>query len=98
MGLRLGLPLLIPEDCRSNTCDAFQDAEGDHALHSTDDHGLKSGRHDRLRDKIFQEAQLASLNPQKEMPGLIPGSLSRPADIFIDNWIDWTTGSTTGWS
>ena len=22
------------------------------------------------------------------MPGLIPGSLSRPADVFIENWVD----------
>ena len=22
------------------------------------------------------------------MPGLVPGSLSRPADIYIDNWVD----------
>ena len=22
------------------------------------------------------------------MPGLIPGSLSRPADIYVDNWVD----------
>ena len=22
------------------------------------------------------------------MPGLIPGTLSRPADVFIENWVD----------
>ena len=49
---------------------------------------MKGGRHDRIRDKIFREAQQASLNPQKEMPGLIPGSLSRPADIYVENWVD----------
>ena len=49
---------------------------------------MKGGRHDRIRDKIFMEAQHASLNPKKEMPGLIPGSLSRPADVFIENWVD----------
>ena len=43
---------------------------------------------DRIQDKIFMEAQHASLNPKKEMPGLIPGSLSRPADVFIENWVD----------
>ena len=26
------------------------------------------------------------LHPTKEMPGLIPGSLSRPADIYINDW------------
>ena len=49
---------------------------------------MKGGRHDRIRDKIFKEAQLASLNPTSEMPGLIPGSQSRPADVFIPSWID----------
>ena len=49
---------------------------------------MKGGCHDRIRDKIFRAAQQASLNPTKEMPGLIPGSLSRPADVVIENWID----------
>ena len=57
-------------------------------MHCRDDHGVRGGRHDRIRDKIFQEAQSASLNPTKEMPGLIPGSQSRPADVYVENWID----------
>ena len=75
-------------DCRSPLCSHPLDEFGDHALHCRDDHGMKGGRHDRIRDKIFKEAQHASLNPTKEMPGLIPGSQSRPADVFIDNWVD----------
>ena len=88
MGYRLGLPLLQEGDCRAAFCLQPQDSHGDHALHCRDDHGLKGGRHDRIRDRIFKTAQHASLNPRKEMPGLIPGSLSRPADVFIGNWID----------
>ena len=53
-------------------------------MHCHDDNGLKSNRHDRIRD-IFMEAQHASLNPKKEMPGLNLNSQSRPADIY---WID----------
>ena len=34
------------------------------------------------------ETQHASLNPKKEMPGLILNSQSRPADIYVPNWID----------
>ena len=34
------------------------------------------------------EAQHANFDPIKEMPGLVPGSQSRPADIFIRNWTD----------
>ena len=88
MGYRLGLPLLPSGDCRAPTCDIDQDALGDHALHCRDDRGLKGSRHDRIRDQIFKVAQHASLNPQKEMPGLIPGSQSRPADIFIEHWVN----------
>ena len=45
-------------------------------------------RQDRIRDRIFQEAQRASLNPTKEMPGLVPGTQSRPGDIAFESWID----------
>ena len=74
MGYRLGLPLLKPGECRAITCDKISDAKGEHALHCHDDNGLKSGRHDKIRDNIFREAQHASLNPTKEMPGLILNS------------------------
>ena len=33
-------------------------------------------------------AQRASLNPIKEMPGLVPGTQSRPGDNGFENWID----------
>ena len=88
MGYRLGLPLLTAGPCRSETCDREEDANGDHALHCHDDHGVRGGRHDRIRDKIFLEAQHASLDPLKEVPSLVPGSQSRPADVFIRNWLD----------
>ena len=75
MAYRLGIPIMSASECRAVNCDHAQDELGDHALHCRDDHGMKGGRHDRIRDKIFTEAQHASLNPKKEMPGLIPGSL-----------------------
>ena len=52
------------------------------------DHGMKGGRHDRLRDLIFKQAQRASLSPTMEMPGLVPGSQSRPADVYLPSWVD----------
>ena len=88
LGYRLGLPLLKPGECRATNCDNPNDALGDHAMHCRDDNGLKARRHDQLRDSIFKEAQHASLDPKKEMPGLILNSQSRPADVFIPNWID----------
>ena len=88
LGYRLGLKLMNAEECRAENCSRLQDELGDHALHCRDDHGMKGGRHDRIRDKIHKEAQLASLSPTMEMPGLVPGSSSRPADIFIPTWIN----------
>ena len=49
-------------------------------------HGGRIHRHDSLRDALFAAAQSAALAPQKEVPALIPGSASRPADVFLPNW------------
>ena len=43
-------------------------------------------RHNALRDALFAASQSAALAPRKEVPSLIPGSQSRPADIFLPNW------------
>ena len=37
---------------------------------------------------IHKEAQHASLNPMKEMSGLVPNSQSRQADVYIANWVE----------
>ena len=51
---------------------------------------------------MFSAAQSAALAPRKEVPSLIPGTQSRPADIFLPNWrrgrpaaLDVTVISTT---
>ena len=75
--------------CRASQCTTPQEELGDHALHCCDDHSMKGSRHDRILDVIFAAAQCASLNPQKELPGLIPGSLSLAQRTFLS-----TTGST----
>ena len=61
-----------PGESKVNRCDQDDDEKGDYAMHCKDDNGLKGGRHDRLRDNIFKEEQHASLNPKKEIPGLVP--------------------------
>ena len=43
-------------------------------------------RHDSLRDALFSAAQSAALAPRKEMPSMVPGSASRPADVFLPTW------------
>ena len=42
--------------------------------------------HNALRDVLFAASQSAAQAPRKEVPSLIPGSQSRPADIFLPNW------------
>ena len=62
---RLGIPFLQPTECPSLLCDYDQDDLGGHAMHGNDDNGVRAGRYDRIRDQIHEEAQHASLNPQK---------------------------------
>ena len=88
MCYRLGIPFLQQTECPSLLCDNVQDDLSDHAMHCNDDHGIRAGRHDRIRDRIHEEAQRASLNPTKELPGIVPGSNSRPADIYVPHWPD----------
>ena len=43
-------------------------------------------RHNVVRDVLFSAAQSAALAPRQEAPALIPGSQSRPADVFLPIW------------
>ena len=43
-------------------------------------------RHNAIRDVIFSAAQSAALAPSKVSPGVVPSSLSRPADVLLPNW------------
>ena len=61
---RQGVPTMPASECRADYCDHFQD---EHALHCRDNRGMKVGRYDRIRDKIYMEGQRASLSPKKEM-------------------------------
>ena len=83
LGYWLGLRLLdhaTPCPCCSSGKPA--DPMGDHHVGC----GSHIHRHDSLRDAVFAAAQSAALAPWKEVPALIPGSASRPADVFLPNW------------
>ena len=43
-------------------------------------------RHNCLRDVLFAAARTATLSPRKELPALIPGSSSHPADVYLPCW------------
>ena len=61
------------------------DPFGDHQV-GYGGNGDRIHRHNSLRDSLFCAAQSASLAPRKEVPSLIPGTSSCPADIYLPNW------------
>ena len=78
----------IPAYPSSGPCPACHnpsDRLGDHAL-ACGTAGERIARHDHLNDALFQAAASANLAPRKEENGLMPGSIARPADVFLPNW------------
>ena len=66
-------------------CQVTADPFGDHQV-GCGGNGDRILRHNSIRDAVFSAAQSAALAPRKEVPSLIPGTLSQPADIFLPNW------------
>lgn len=66
-------------------CSRPADPSGDHAL-ACGGNGDRSVRHNALRDVIFSVAQSAALSPRREVPSLLPDSISRPADVYLPVW------------
>ena len=66
-------------------CQAVFDPLGDHQV-GCGGNGDRILWHDSIWDAIFSAAQSAALTPQREVPSLIPGSSSRPADVYLPNW------------
>ena len=48
--------------------------------------GDRIHRHDSLWDTLYLGAQCTALVPRREVPSLIPGSRSCPADIYLPIW------------
>ena len=80
----LGLPM-VDEGVRCPICQAVADPLGDHQV-GCGGNGDRIFRHDSLRDALISTAQSAALAPRKEVPSLIPGSKSRPADLYLPHW------------
>ena len=66
--------------CKS-TCDSYGNHQIEYGGNKDCIH-----RHDSISDALFSSAQSAALCPRKEVPSLIPGSKSRPADIYLPHW------------
>ena len=80
----LGVPI-FEEGVRCGVCLSTADSFGDHQV-GCGGNGDRILRHNSIRDAIFNSACSAALAPRKEVPSLIPGSQSRPADIYLPNW------------
>ena len=80
----LGLQI-VEEDTLCAVCGCTSDVMGDHYV-TCRGNGDLIRKHDALRDVLYTAACSAALAPKKEMPALIPGSLSRPADIYLPCW------------
>ena len=84
--LQYWLGLRMFEDGVScSICGVMADPLGDHHV-GCGGNGDRIYRHNSIRDAVFSAAQSAALAPRKEVPALIPGSSSRPADIYLPNW------------
>jgi hypothetical protein len=66
-------------------CRQVFDVYGDHGTTCGSNYS-RTRRHDELRDVILGYCSKGALGASPETPRLIPGSLLRPADIFIPNW------------
>ena len=71
--------------CHLYAGERVADPFGDHQV-GCRGNGDRIHRHNSLRDSLFCAAQSAALAPRKEVPSLIPGTSSCPADIYLPNW------------
>ena len=77
------LGLRMFEDNRR--CQADADPLGDHQV-GCGGNSDRILRHNSIRGAVFSAAQSAALAPRREAPFLVPGSQSRPADIYLPCW------------
>ena len=80
----LGIPLhSTPYSCPE--CHSTVDEFGDHQV-GCGGNGDRIARHNAIRDVLFVALQSAALAPSREASGVVPDSLSRPADILLPTW------------
>ena len=73
---------MVDEEVRCSICQAVADPLGDHQV-GCGGNGDRIFLHDSLQDALFSAAQSTALAPRREVPSLIPGSKSRPADLYL---------------
>lgn len=83
---RLGVQLVLDPAtaCPAGSCNQLLGSTAHHAVRCGQ--GIdRSGRHNALRDFIFQQARIAQMNPELEPLHLVQNCGSRPADVLIPN-------------
>ena len=80
----LGLQM-FGEGHKCPVCLSDSDPLGDHQV-GCGGNGDRILRHNSIRDAVFSAAQSAALAPRREVPSLVPGSQSRPADVYLPCW------------
>lgn len=73
----------IPPKC--SHCDDILDPFGDHSVSCYHD-GLRTRKHNNLRDHMEKFCSLAGLQCQKELFRLVTNGWQRPADLRVSNW------------
>ena len=61
------------------------DPFGDHQV-GCGGNGDRIYQHDSIQDALFSVAQTAALAHRKEVPSLIPDTLSCPVDVYLPKW------------
>jgi hypothetical protein len=76
---------IYPHGGRCPICEKPSDALGKHAISACGFLGVRTRRHDTLRDALFAIAQPAMLAPKEQEKNLLDDT-SRPGDITIPSW------------
>ena len=76
---------MFEDDMTCPVCHSTADCYGDHQV-GCGGNPDRIHRHNSVRDALFSAAQSAALAPRRGVPSLIPGTQSRPVDVFLPNW------------
>ena len=76
---------MLEKGIRCPVCQSPADLYGDHQV-GCEGNGNRIHRHNSHRDALYSAAQSAALAPRKEVSALIPGTSSRPVDVFLPIW------------
>jgi hypothetical protein len=90
----LGLPIFSqPPDNNGRLkcllCDDLMDVFGDHAVSCSFD-GLRTRKHNNVRDILEEFCRLAGFYVKKEEFRLVSNGWQRPADLRVANWVSCT--------